>query len=169
LTVVYQKAESVFKQANTLIVGEGHYEIQAIRAMEVDEREARYHTAVLEEQLQGIDEQQAFRYLTVAPGPGVRLYRLQSTSAEVKLEADDFLWALAPAGTPGFLEMPSRLLCTNIVCRLTQEKHSVNVRRQHFLLPAFLRRSRSLKTETGRRAFPCRAFQGDHTYRQWQR
>ena len=24
---------------------------------------------------------------------------------------------------------------TNIVCRLTQEKHSVNERRQHFLLP----------------------------------
>ena len=81
-----------------------NYEIQAIRAMEVDEREARYHTAVLEEQLQGVDEQQAFRHLTVAPGPGVRVYRLRSTSAEVKLEADDFLWALAPAGTPGFLD-----------------------------------------------------------------
>ncbi len=87
-----------------LEVASREYETQAKRAMDVDEREARYHTAVLEEHLQGIHEQNAYSFLTITPRPGVRVYRLRSTSAEVKLEADDFLWALAPANIPGFLD-----------------------------------------------------------------
>lgn len=84
-------------------------EIHAIHAMDVEEREARYHTAVLDERLQGPDEQNALITLNLVnlnavPTADVRVYRMRPTSAEVKLDADDFLWALAPDYFPGFLD-----------------------------------------------------------------
>jgi DNA replication ATP-dependent helicase Dna2 len=94
LWLSYAKLEAVSKEL----------ENQAIRAMDVDEREARYHTAVLERLLQGQEEQDALRLLSIPAGPGILVYKMQPTSSEVKLNVDDFLWALAPADVPGFLD-----------------------------------------------------------------
>jgi len=90
----YAKLEAVSKEL----------EVDAIRAMDVDEREARYHTAVLERLLQGQEEQDALRILNIQAQPGMRVYKMRATSSEVKIKVDDFLWALAPANQPGFLD-----------------------------------------------------------------
>lgn len=88
-------------------------EIQSIRAMDVDEREARYHTAVLERLLKGTEEQNALSAMGLAMGPDILIFKMRPTSSDVKLNADEFLWALAPADVPGFLDRKVMQLTSN--------------------------------------------------------
>lgn len=79
-------------------------ENKAIRAMDLEEREARYHTAILDRRLAGPGRLAALSSLGVTDSPDVWVYAMRATSAEVKMNVGDFLWALAPLDDPAFLE-----------------------------------------------------------------
>lgn len=83
----------------------GEVEVQAIRAMELEEREARYHCAILERKLTGNEELQALQSMGQQPDPNIWVYKMSQSSSEVKLNPLDFTWALAPKDEPGFLDL----------------------------------------------------------------
>lgn len=80
--------------------------IEQIWAMPPHEREARFHSARLSRRLMGNEEQQALAHLQLQSVPGRRVYELRATSREVKMREEDFNFALAPEGQPGFLDQP---------------------------------------------------------------
>lgn len=81
-------------------------EILANRAMEVEEREAKYKAAVLETRLTGQERDEVLARINNNIDPQrVWVYRLRSTSADVKMDPDDFDWALSPVDFPGFLDL----------------------------------------------------------------
>jgi DNA replication ATP-dependent helicase Dna2 len=79
-------------------------EILRTRAMPPHEREARFRSALLEEQLQGAHETAALQLLGLSRKSGRRVYRLAAKSKEVKLRVGDFSVALAPVNRPNFLD-----------------------------------------------------------------
>lgn len=81
-------------------------DVHRIRAMPPHEREARFHSARLEQRLAPAAEQQALSDLgvPVSRRSGARVYRLREGSTEVKLRDGDFTVALAPELDPGFLD-----------------------------------------------------------------
>jgi hypothetical protein len=85
-------------------------EVHQIRAMPPHEREARFHSALLPRRLQGPLQQQALTQLGLSARPGRRVYELGPGSREVKLKEGDFNCALAPEGSPGFLDIPFPVL-----------------------------------------------------------
>lgn len=80
-------------------------ENQAIRAMEIDEREARCHSAVLEQRLDGSDRALALATMGIVDTSDVWVYRMRATSVDVKMNPGDFQWALSPADDPSFLDL----------------------------------------------------------------
>ncbi len=54
----------------------------------------------------GDEEQQALAHLNLQPASDRSVYELRATSREVKMREDDFHFALAPEGLPGFLDRP---------------------------------------------------------------
>jgi DNA replication ATP-dependent helicase Dna2 len=81
-------------------------EVQQIWAMPPHEREARFYSARLKRRLVGDEERQALAHLNLQPAADRRVYELRATSREVKMREDDFHFALAPEGLPGFLDRP---------------------------------------------------------------
>jgi DNA replication ATP-dependent helicase Dna2 len=79
-------------------------DVHQVRAMPPHEREARFHSARLEQRLTGDDEREAQTALGLTSRVGRRVYRLAEGSREVKLREGDFDRALAPADEPGFLD-----------------------------------------------------------------
>ncbi len=80
-------------------------EIQATRAMDVDEREAKYQAAVLLSRLSGQERVNALASLNITNSADIWVYRLSPSSSEVKMDEGDFTWALAPVEFPGFLDI----------------------------------------------------------------
>lgn len=81
-------------------------EILANRAMEVEEREAKYKAAVLDTRLVGQERDEVLARLNNNTNPQrVWVYRLRPTSSDVKMDPDDFAWALSPVDFPGFLDL----------------------------------------------------------------
>lgn len=79
-------------------------DVHQVRAMPPHEREARFHSARLEQRLEGNEEHEALAALGLGPRPGRRVYRMAKGSCEVKLREGDFDRALAPADEAGFLD-----------------------------------------------------------------
>lgn len=79
-------------------------ETHQIRAMPPHEREARFHSARLERQLIGEEEEAALTLLNLEPEVGRRVYRMRQNSREVKIREGDFDHALAPEQDASFLD-----------------------------------------------------------------
>jgi hypothetical protein len=86
-------------------------ETHTTRAMPPHEREARLRSAYLERRLEGDEKRDALNLMyqstgTYLPNTPQRLvYQLRDTSREVNLRRGDFLLALSPASSPGFLDV----------------------------------------------------------------
>jgi hypothetical protein len=85
-------------------------EIQTIRSMPPHEREARLKSARLTRRLSGQEEKDVLATLNklfslaLLPGPGLFIYEMRSGSREVNAKPGDFLYALSPENTHGFLD-----------------------------------------------------------------
>jgi len=79
-------------------------EVHQVRVMPPHEREARFHSARLTRQLEGVDEQQALNQLGLQARPVRRIYEIQPNSRHIKLRDGDFNFALAPENEQGFLD-----------------------------------------------------------------
>jgi len=79
-------------------------EVAQIRAMPVHEREARFHSAILEYRLDQNEELDTLTELGFAPRPGLRVYRLGPHSREVKVRKGDFGFAISPQDRAGLLD-----------------------------------------------------------------
>jgi len=88
-------------------------DIQRILAMPPHEREARFKSARLAHRLIGAQEAAELNRLQLAADVGRRVYALAPGSTEVRAREGDFTFALAPAGTPGFLEDKLRRVAGN--------------------------------------------------------
>ncbi len=75
----------------------------AVRAMPAEEREAKFHSAILTRRLTGSAEEAALAGLGVSRRPGRRVYELGPHSREVKVKEGDFLFALSPGANASFL------------------------------------------------------------------
>jgi len=71
-------------------------EVLAIRALSIDEREAKFHSAKLIRRLTGQDELNALQSFGLLRTPNRRVYELGPNSRAVKMKEGDFLFALAP-------------------------------------------------------------------------
>lgn len=71
-------------------------EVLAIRALSIEEREAKFHSAKLNTRLTGQDELDALQSLNLLRIPNRRVYELGPNSRAVKMKEGDFLFALAP-------------------------------------------------------------------------
>jgi len=85
-------------------------ETHQIRAMPPHEREARFHSARLEQQLFGVEENAALAQLNLQPKAGRRVYRMRPNSREVKIREGDFDHALAPEEQASFLDQTYHLV-----------------------------------------------------------
>lgn len=77
----------------------------AVQTMDLDEREARFHCAVLARRFDGPDRDDALRVMGIPPDPDVWVFELAPGSTETKIRQKDFLVAVSPSGIPGFLDM----------------------------------------------------------------
>jgi len=88
----------------------GQLEVQQIRAMPPEEREARYQSARLTRRLTGDEETRALGRLGLQHRPGMRVYEMRPESKEVKAREGDFTFALSPERVPGFLDKRLQLV-----------------------------------------------------------
>lgn len=79
-------------------------EVHQIRAMPPHEREARFHSARLEQRITGQQAQTILQQFNLTNRAGRRVYQLRAGSHEVKLRENDFSFALAPEMVAGFLD-----------------------------------------------------------------
>lgn len=79
-------------------------EVHTIRSMPPHEREARLKSARLTQRLSGPDEQHALASLRLTSNPNLLIYKMGDGSHEVNIKPMDFLYALAPENTHGFLD-----------------------------------------------------------------
>jgi hypothetical protein len=111
------------------------FEIDTIRALEVEEREARFQAAILDQRLLGAAADQAVQRLGLIPSPALWVYKMRSTSTEVKMDLDDFLWALAPLHVPGFLDRSVVVLAGGdeaLATQLTGDPNNIRVYLENF-------------------------------------
>ncbi len=86
-------------------------EIEAMHALDTEEREARYRTAVLEERLVGLARNQALQDLDLANAdPDVMVYRMRPGSREVKFDVGAFGRVMVP-DEPGIIEQRMIEIC----------------------------------------------------------
>lgn len=78
-------------------------EILGIRAMPPYEREARFHSAILERRVRGEEEKQILENNGLTLNSRRRVYMLSSNSKSVKLKEGDYLFALSPNCNASFL------------------------------------------------------------------
>lgn len=74
----------------------GENEVLAIRALSIEEREAKFHSAKLTTRLTGQAELDALQSFGLLRTPNRRVYELGPNSRAVKIKEGDFLCALAP-------------------------------------------------------------------------
>jgi DNA replication ATP-dependent helicase Dna2 len=79
-------------------------EVDRIRAMPSQEREARYKSARLRRRLTGDEETEALQRFGLSAAAGRRVYELRETSREVNLRVGEFNFALAPENDSQFLD-----------------------------------------------------------------
>jgi hypothetical protein len=101
--------------------------IQKIYAMPPEEREARFESALLTEQVFGADADRALKDHNLQPAPFRRVYRLSQRSSEVRAREGDFNFALSPKAVPEFLDLSLSKIANDrnlkIPLHLEEEKH----------------------------------------------
>ncbi|WP_375345368.1 DEAD/DEAH box helicase [Priestia megaterium] len=78
-------------------------EVLAIRALSIEEREAKFHSAKLTRRLVGTEEIEILSSLGLSQTVGRRVYELAPNSKAVKMKEGDFLFALSPSYNSLFL------------------------------------------------------------------
>lgn len=95
-------------------------EKQKTHAMPPHEREARFHSARLMQQLRGQVEQQVLAQAHLNPLTNRRVYQMAPQSTEVRAKEGDFAFALSPEGRPGFLAESLRHVAGTMALPLRQ-------------------------------------------------
>jgi hypothetical protein len=80
-------------------------DIQELWARPAHEREARFDSAYLIQQLTGVDEANALSTLGLRPSPTRRVYSMSDDSKQFRARDADFAFALAPRARPDFMEL----------------------------------------------------------------
>jgi hypothetical protein len=80
-------------------------DIQELWARPAHEREARFGSAYLIQQLSGGEEANALATLGLGPSPSRRVYSMSDDSKQFRARDTDFAFALAPRARPDFMEL----------------------------------------------------------------